>query len=456
MKRNFTLPIIFLFFTSFTLSAQNMLRIQDPDWWDFEGFQGTITEATFAIQPQGAYMDVGMFLTFSDEGLGFSNYDTLEIILDFNLPEGSIVYDSWLWMLDDTTIVRADVHDIWSATATYEDIVDRNRDPSILYRKPNGGYQIRVFPLPGGESRKVKISYLVPAVWSSEDVQAWLPTEILQTSANPLSTFKIITLPHPSWKNPRLKEVQNISFQSASDPNYGDIMVANVPTNYLNKPLHFVVDAPFNSDGVFVQQLKDGTDNFYQVAYLPPELPVPANPKKLVFLFDHEEYNSHIDKDELYHYMKEMCYSYLRPEDQFNFIFSNQNGSLMLSNNWIPGNPNFMEQAFEQFATPIEDYTNLLDLLTDGISFVKNNGGEGDLILVVNSDNLSSWNVDNIVEDLETLIDGDAIKIHIINYQFENFYWEWIWNGPDGWNYNNKEFYHQLVHFYRRKLIWCF
>jgi len=195
MKRNFTLPILFLLLTIFNTSAQNVLHIQDPDWWDSQGLQGNITEATFSIQPQGAYMEVGMFLTFSDEGLGFNSWDSTEIILDFNLPEGSIVYDSWLWMFDDSTIVRADIHDIWSATTIYENIVDRRRDPSILYKKETGSYQIRVFPLPNNETRRIKISYLVPAVWSAETVNAWLPTDILETSAIPLNSFDIITFP---------------------------------------------------------------------------------------------------------------------------------------------------------------------------------------------------------------------------------------------------------------------
>jgi len=64
MKTKYTIPVLFLLLPFLTASVQNILRIQDPDWWDFQGLQGNITEATFSIQPQGAYMEVGMFLTF--------------------------------------------------------------------------------------------------------------------------------------------------------------------------------------------------------------------------------------------------------------------------------------------------------------------------------------------------------------------------------------------------------
>ena len=444
MKRNFTLPIIFLLFTFLTASAQNVLRIQDPDWWDFEGYQGSITEATFVIQPQGAYMGVDMFLTFTDEGLPFNTFDSVEIILDFNLPEGAIVYDSWLWMMDDTTIVRADIHDIWSATTIYENIVDRRRDPSILYKRPEGSYQIRVFPLPHNETRKVKISYLTPAVWSAEEVNAWLPTEILHSSEDPLESFQIITFPNSIWQNPKLKGIPDVNFQNVSDPNYGDILVALVPKIYIQKPFTFSVDAPLNNDGVFVQELTDGTDKFYQTAYLPPDIPLVSNPQNVLFLVDHEEENSEIGKEDLYQYLQEQCEDYLQPEDRFNFIFSNPNGPQMMSGGWIEGNADTISQVFSQMPSPIEDYSSVLELLENGITFLLNNGGEGDIILISNSDNIQ-WNDYPTIDNINAVLAGTQIKIHIINYQSNGFYYEWVWSGPDYWSYRNYRFYHDIT-----------
>ncbi len=445
MKRNFTLPVIFLLFTFLSASAQNVLRIQDPDGWDFQGFQGNITEATFSIQPQGAYMEVGMFLTFSDEGLGFNSWDSTEIILDFNLPEGSIVYDSWLWMFDDTTIVRADIHDIWTATTIYENIVDRRRDPSVLFRKPSGSYQIRIYPLPYNETRKIKISYLVPAVWSAGEVNAWLPTGILETSGIPLDFFEIITFPNPIWQNPRLNGLPDVTFQNVADPNFGDILVAQIPSANINKPFSFAVDAPFNSDGVFVQQLDNGTDKFYQAVYLPPEISTPANPKKVVFLVDHEDANSSIDKTDFYQYLEEECKTYLKSEDQFNFIFSSTGNHQMMSENWILGNADSITQAFSQMTNPIKDYSDLFDLLENGINFLIDNGeAEGDIVLLANSDNIT-WNNNSDIESINTLLQGTNIKINIINYQSDNFYQEWVWNGPDFWTSNNYNFYRDLT-----------
>lgn len=445
MKRNFTLPILFLLFTFLTISAQNVLNIQDPDWWDSQGLQGNISEARFSIQPQGAYMDIGMFLTFSDEGLGFNSWDSTEIILDFNLPEGSIVYDSWLWMFDDTTIVRADIHDIGTATTIYENIVDRRRDPSILYRKPTGSYQIRVYPLPSGETRKIKISYLTPAIWSAEEVYTYLPTEILQTSGIPLNSFEIITFPDSTWQNPRLNGIPDINFQNVNDPNYGDILIAHVPKQYYSKPFNFAVDAPFNSDGVFVQQLDNGADKFYQAIYLPPELPAAANPQKIVFLVDHEDENSDVEKTDLYNFLEEKCQSNLKPEDQFNFIFSSTNSPQMMSDTWISGDADSIAQAFSQMTEPIVDHSDLFNLLEDGINFLIDNGdAEGDIILMANSDNIT-WSNNQDIENIKTLLQGTSIKIHIINYQSKNFYYQWVWNDRDFWTYHNYRFYHDLV-----------
>jgi len=214
---------------------------------------------------------------------------------------------------------------------------------------------------------------------------------------------------------------------------------------YINKPFSFEVDAPFNSDGVFVQQLDNGTDKFYQAAYLPPEVPTSANPQKIVFLVDNEDVNSKIDKADLYQYLKAECKKYLDSEDQFNFIFSKSSGPQMMSENWISGNVDSITQAFSQMIEPIEDYSNLFELLENGINFlIDNEGAEGDIILLANSDNIP-WNSTSDVESINLLLQGTNINIHIVNYQSENFYYEWVWGGRDYWTYANRDLYHDLT-----------
>ncbi len=445
MKKIFTLHFIFLF-TATMCFSQNLLRILPTNWWDIEGFPGSITEATFTIQPQGTYMDVGMYLTIADDQSGFPAEEWLEAVLDFNLPEGSIVYDSWLWMMDDTTIVKADVLDIWTATQDYNAIVDRQSDPSILYRKNNGGYQIRIYPLPGSGTRRVKISFLVPAIWSVEDVSTWLPIDILSTSSTILNNFNVITFPNSMWSNPRFEGIPDVAFETVQDATFGEVLVAEVPKFYVNKPFKFEVDAPLNSDGVFAQKLDEGIDKFYQLIYFPPELPEGYNPKKLVFLFDHNDSQTQIKRNDLYDYVKQNCESNLTEDDQFNFIFSSPDGSQLLMDSWITGDEASMDLVFNQMTDSIHNHSDFLQLMEDGIAFIENNGGEGDLVVFASSDAIywNSQNRDRRDTIYQKLTDNN-IKVHIINYQTQNFYYEWVWQGPDFWTYWNQNFYQNLT-----------
>jgi len=92
------------------------------------------------------------------------------------LPENAIVDDSWLWIGKD--IIKAKLMDKWTATGIYEGIVKRRKDPSILMKQSATQYELRVFPLVGNQTRKVKITYLMPITWSKINVAASLPTEV--------------------------------------------------------------------------------------------------------------------------------------------------------------------------------------------------------------------------------------------------------------------------------------
>ena len=450
MKKTFTLLFLFTLLTATTCFSQNLLRVLNPEWWDFEGTPGSITEATFTIQPQGTYMDIGMYLTITDEVSGYPEDTWLEAVLDFNLPEGSIVHDSWLWMMDDSTIVQADVLDIWTATQDYNAIVDRQSDPSILYRKDNGSHQIRIYPVPGSGSRKVKISYLVPAIWSMENVSTWLPLDILTASHNPLDQFRILTFPNSTWANPRLEGLSNISFQTVQDVTFGDVLLAEVPISNIDKPFQFEVDAPLNNDGVFAQKLEDGMDQFYQLVYVPPALPQTTDSKKLVFLFDHREALTSVDESELLQNVKENCRTHLKAEDQFNFIFSTSSGSDFLMDSWIIADESHIDSIFNQMTDSISDYSDLLQIMEDGISFILDNGGDGELILFSSSDDVNWWNTSNAPNRdrrdsiYQQILDND-IKVHVINYQTTGFYYSQVWQGQDFWFYRNQEFYHELT-----------
>ena len=98
-------------------------------------FKERIEEAVVSVHPKGIYMEVGHIPdVLCARGVLFcSAQDTLEVEYFFSLPDGAVVTDSWLWVED--VIIRADIQDAWTAQETYENIVRRRRDPSILYKR---------------------------------------------------------------------------------------------------------------------------------------------------------------------------------------------------------------------------------------------------------------------------------------------------------------------------------
>jgi len=108
--------------------SQNWLSVSDPrNSWEWS--PGWVESMTVTVHPKGIYSEVGLYLEFS-AGSMFEKSDTLEIVYKFTLPPNALVVDSWLWIED--SIVQAEIRDRWTASAIYEGIVQRRRDPSIL------------------------------------------------------------------------------------------------------------------------------------------------------------------------------------------------------------------------------------------------------------------------------------------------------------------------------------
>ena len=175
-----TLLFIVLFFSLTNLFGHNQLRVGDPrNSW--QTYQGTIEEVSLTVAPKGLFMEYGLTLTFSSRGTVWTQVkDTLEVTLNFDLPENAMITDSWLWFGKDT--IKAVILDRWTASSIYESIVQRRRDPSILFKQSANQYELRIFPMAGNETRKVKITYLMPVSWNKYNISTSLPFPILKTS----------------------------------------------------------------------------------------------------------------------------------------------------------------------------------------------------------------------------------------------------------------------------------
>jgi Ca-activated chloride channel family protein len=326
--------------------AYNWLWVEDPQqpWRDGKG---TIEEAVVSVRPKGMYMEYGLYLTFSARGLGFSETDTLEVQFYFDLPGNAIVNDSWLWIGEE--IIKGKLMDKWTAASIYEDIVERRRDPSILYKKGSGRYELRIFPMAGDESRKVKITFLMPTLWNSESVISQFPTPLLQTSKYPISTFHVLTWIEGEWKNPRILEFPEYTFTHYRNDIFGDFFRADIPVESIEGSLNFALDTPLKK-GIYLSHTKHHNEDLYQLALLPSEVLDVDHAIKVGLLIDYDASRTTLGTAEILNTVKAFLHFNLTDKDSFNLILSQLNIQ-RASSSWIPADSLSIEEAFQSLGT---------------------------------------------------------------------------------------------------------
>ena len=343
----------FLFFTSClfvfsTLSAQQM-RIQDPkNTWRI--YSADIKEALISIKPHGLFIEYGIYLSYSaPDDFGLTPKDTFEVQHYFQLPEKAIVNDSWLWVNDN--IMQAKVLDRWSAFNIYEGIVNRRRDPSILYKNTETNYEFRIFPLAGGKNiRKVKISFLVPADWKDGRLSSDLPLSMFN-GAGKVPDLKLIAYENSEWNSPSLSI--SPGFQQEADSLLGPIKTAVIKSSDLKSQSAIsIVYHGAQKGGIYFSHYADKNktdEGIYQLAVNPKAL-LPANskkPRKILILIDHDESSSLATSEELLRGIKMNLLSNLEPGDSFN-IFYNKLTIKKISQDWLPADSASINYSLSQ------------------------------------------------------------------------------------------------------------
>ncbi len=85
-------------------------------------------------------------------------YDSLETSASFQLEDNSVISDMYLWVGD--TKVKAALQERALASAQYESIVQRRRDPALIETWGNGSYNMRIFPNESDAARKIQIEFV--------------------------------------------------------------------------------------------------------------------------------------------------------------------------------------------------------------------------------------------------------------------------------------------------------
>ncbi len=426
------LTSIFVVFASFCFS-QN-LWINDPQNWN--GGQGTIEETKITYEPEGLFVKVDWEITFSAKGLPqFSEADTVEVVYNFTLPEGAVVYDSWLWFED--SILQAKIIDRWSASRVYESIVNRRRDPSILYKNWQTSYELRIFPMAAKESRKVKLSFLLPANWNKKSVNTSFFSSNLLLSKYPIENIEVNAKLSSEWKNPALSGEKHISLEPVSNAENDITHQTILNSDELAINQVFELSSPLK-DGYFLSTFENADEKFYQLALLPAEGIDKQEPQKMLFLVDYQKDNSDISQVELLQQMESNLLELLSEKDSFNILFYDFELN-QTSENWISGDSLSIVNAISGLGNnPFVSYGNLPSLLASGIESAQNDAGSK-IVLLANTDKLDDIDAANqLISDLIDLMDP-VIPVYIGDFQTKNYPYRWIAN----YNYRGNEYFYR-------------
>lgn len=401
------------FFLTITTYAYTSLQVQDPrQAWNIH--QGSIDTAVLSIKPKGAYFEYGLYLTLSSKPYTYSA-DTFEVQLFFDLPKGAIVTDSWLWV--GNQIVQASIMDRNRANIVYEGIVQRRQDPSILYKNSDTQYELRVFPQPANQTRKVKITYLVPAEWQGKSISAPLPLNILKASLN-VPFFQVLSYVDAS-ENPAIAELPSVNLQTL--PGINGSHKANIPASGItgNSQLNFVMKSPMQN-GVFAATYPTGpTDGFYQLVLKPDDILNIVHGRKTAILFDYKAGLSNVTTNEILQSAREMLLKYYLPTDSFNLFFSTQTGIYSPSNVWLPCDTAYIQYTFNNLpnGNPIASLPNTAGLLGSGITFIKQNGADGTLLMLTNSNSFNTaYAANSMISAVETQMSPYTFPINTVSY----------------------------------------
>lgn len=340
----FMLVIAFIFGQN--IFALNELTVRVPDI--YLSYPGYIDKATLVVEPYGGYSEQSLYLEYSDHGQ-FSSGQKVEIIHRFELPQGAVINDLWLWMGD--SVMQAIMLDTWIARSIYDSIVSMKRDPAFLTKKGNQ-YELHIYPLDPGSFRKVKINYIVPTRWIAKQAVVELPLSMLKSNNNDVQPLDVLfRVEQNIWGTPLIKELPGQQFSNLTDTlgyNYKFTHVGDI------SPLNsFKLDFDINLiQGTFFRSNEyHDSLNYFQLSLLLKDIfelvPDSTSKKVLVGLDLSSPFNKNYVS--LKPNIKSLLKSSLKSEDYFNVIVTGSGRIKKLSEHWLPSQSSTIDEIIDSF-----------------------------------------------------------------------------------------------------------
>lgn len=415
------------------------LYVHDPRGWWGSRQQGKITEAVLSVKPKGAFMEYGLYLTIGPSTPRAAT-DTFEIVMNFDLPKEAFIHDSWLWV--ENQIVQAELLDRWTATNIYEGIVQRRQDPSLLYKNSDTNYDIKIFPLEGNSTRKIKITYLTPVDFSKHYVTASLPFNILKLSSQ-VPNFRIQAYTNAVWNSPEIVGSINTNFVYNA---LSDVHVCTLPSSAItnNATAYIQFRSPL-TNGYYLEKYETAPDEgFYQFIAIPDEFVNAQIRKNILFVIDHKASNYSLSQVGFLSDLKSAMKNFLSEGDSFGLVYATPNVR-RYSSVWIAADSLNIESAISTIEQSPPLHFNTSSLLIHALDFIGDNNYNGNILFITTGDQINAYNAsNNLISDLQMLANSGNIKIDVLSYQDKGFSSAWWHQG--NYYYGNEYFNQRLAH----------
>jgi hypothetical protein len=338
--------IFIILLLSVEVLAINELVVRVPDIYISR--PGYIDKSILVIEPHGGYIEQSLYLEYSDH-YQFSPGQNVEVIHRFELPQGSVINDLWLWIGD--SVMQAIMLDTWTARSIYDSIVSMKRDPAFLTKKGDQ-YELHIYPLDPGSYRKIKINFFTPARWVKSEAIAELPFLMLNANNNIVKPLEIFfRVKEDLWGQPMIVELPGQQFSHLVDTSgykYKYTKINDISTVNSLK-LNFDLDL---LDGTFFKSEENRDSlNYFQFSFSSKDifsLSIDSTSKKNLIALDLSgSYNKQFST--LIPNLKKLLKSALKPSDYFNILITGAGTKSKLSEQWLIGLPDSIDYILNSF-----------------------------------------------------------------------------------------------------------
>lgn len=330
------------------LYATNQLIARVPG--NYNQVSAYIQNVVLVSEPHGAYCENSLYLEYADHN-AFPGSKSVEIIHRFELPEGSVVNDLWLWIGND--IMKAIMLDTWTGRHIYDSIVVMKRDPAFLTKVGNQ-YELHVYPLVSGSTRKIKINFITPTKWSGMNATCEMPLKFLQAGTGRTSVDLLFRVRNDIWGTPAIVEDPATSFTAFKDTaglNYKYTRITNIQ-NYQTLNLAFTCD--FTDGTFFRNNVMPKDDNYFQFGFVPWKIfnlkSTDSVSQKVLAAVDlsgvyNKNYSTLIPK------LKTALKKAMKSGDRFNIMVAGAGKVKKLSTGWIGYSADSVDKIIDSFTS---------------------------------------------------------------------------------------------------------